>query len=418
MIEPGLQEVKNISAKDLGSQKVFIKIDSLADQYYQEFYIGEARDLRQILLSLIEEGNLVDDDTKMYNKYQTVINKLSWVAVAVLADQDVENLFKTKLLYGAELSTEEFATSLVDRFKGYFAINFGDFNIQDRKRLNILEAVKANEEEMGSQPITIEETNEELQPLVKNWLRDYDQSSKLEQRKDKLSLLEYMNVNKNVRQLSSQEKVSLRQILELYDYLRFLTAKPSVEETGHRLPSQALISPEEITSSDETEINSEVEAEVLAAYQGDPKQQKAITKELQKIETKFKTDNQAIRNEFFSAVQKKNVNRTIAILRILAERDDLVDFISQDQKLNNFLTSIWAKQYGQEFVAEFAKNPGELKFVRMFLRYVLEQRLGLDTNGAARIGLQIANIFVSLGKKSYNKMAYFDVKDKIFKWME
>ena len=125
-----------------------------------------------------------------------------------------------------------------------------------------------------------------------------------------------------------------------------------------------------------------------------------------------------MRAEFFKTVQKKDVNRTIALLRILAQINDLENFLGEDQKLNQFLGAIWEKQYGEDFSAQFRKNPVQLKFVRQFLRYVLESRLGLESSDAARIGLQIGNIFVGLGKKSYNKMAYFDVGKKEFIWFD
>ena len=125
-----------------------------------------------------------------------------------------------------------------------------------------------------------------------------------------------------------------------------------------------------------------------------------------------------LRQEFFAAVQKKNVNRTIACLRLLTEKNDLENFLRQDEKLRQFLLVTWEKQYGADFAAQFRQNPTQIKFVRLFLRYILEERLTMPASEAARVGLQLANIFVKAGKKSYNKMAYFDVVSKEFRWFE
>ena len=140
--------------------------------------------------------------------------------------------------------------------------------------------------------------------------------------------------------------------------------------------------------------------------------------EREKLSKRFNNDAAKLREEFFKTVQNKNTNQTIAILRILAQNKELENFLKDDAKLNKFLSAVWEKQFGKDFVSQFQKQPDQIKFVKQFLRYVLEERLGMTASDAARVGLQIGNIFVSSGKKGYNKMAYFDVASKGFKWLE
>ena len=171
-------------------------------------------------------------------------------------------------------------------------------------------------------------------------------------------------------------------------------------------------------TTQETAEQDKMKEEILLAYRGDSRQHSVILKEEKKISDKFGSDIASLRAEFYRAVQAKNLNRTIALLRLLTQEDELTKFLVEDKKLNTFLAATWQKQYGPELAEEFKKNPTDISFVRLFLQYILQQRLGLPSGDAARFGLQIGNIFVSLGKKEYNKMAYFDVKSKSFKWFE
>jgi len=173
---------------------------------------------------------------------------------------------------------------------------------------------------------------------------------------------------------------------------------------------------DEVRSTTPVVQSSTVEQEILDAYRGDTKMEKRIAKEEAKMAKKFKDDVGRLRQEFFAAVQKKKVEKTVAILRLMTRQDDIAKFIQEDTKLNKFLSAIWEKQYGAELAEEFKQKPDDLKFIRLFLQYVLQDRLGLSRSDAARIGLQLSNLFVSLGKKEYNKMAYFDIKNKIFDW--
>ena len=56
--------------------------------------------------------------------------------------------------------------------------------------------------------------------------------------------------------------------------------------------------------------------------------------EEEKIMNRFGNDLPKLRAEFFTAVQRKNSNRVIALLRLLAQKDDFGKFLKDDIKLN------------------------------------------------------------------------------------
>ncbi|MFA6382497.1 MAG: hypothetical protein WCX08_04495 [Candidatus Buchananbacteria bacterium] len=417
MIDSRLEKIKKMSPEELGSSATFGLIEKLADEYAIGSQIGEAKELWQFLTKNLIAGKTDEEKKAVGHHYQPLLIKLGWVACPFISESEIENLFKSSLLVAIDLEID-----LVDKAKSFIGLVFGDLRLATQRRNLLVFALKANEEELGTRTLKIENLNLELPPQIKNWLKDYDQSTQTPQRKERLSLLEYINTSKNISQLSEEKKLILRQIFELYDFLRFLTSEENVEATSHQLPEEIALPKEKEDLSKfittQTETKSSMEQEVLAAYQGDPRQLKAVASEQEKVTKKFGDDKAKLRVEFFTAVQNKNVVRTIAILRILAGLADLENFIKEDEKLNKFLAVTWAKRYGDEFAAEFAKNPAQIQFIRLFLRYVLEERLGLSASDAARVGLQIANIFVSLGKIDYNKMAYFDVGKKSFEWFE
>jgi len=245
-----------------------------------------------------------------------------------------------------------------------------------------------------------------------------------------------MGREKLFQSLAQSDKDKLKNLLNLYDFINTSALLPEGYAEDHIIKwpdgafsllddgnviswghGEKVLSVHSVVEKD-SQIDLSMTKEISVAYQGDPRQAKAIDKEQKKLVGKFNDNLVALRQEFFSVVQKKDINKTIAILKILAEKNDLRKFIAEDEKLHKFLALTWEKQYGPDIVKDFEANPADLKFIRLFLQYVLQERLNMSVSNAARVGLQIANIFVNLGQKEYNKMAYFDVKTKEFYWFE
>lgn len=428
MIDARLTKVKELQASDLSQGDTARFISNLADEYVYSYMIGEARQLRMILTDLMRSAGL-PEGTELYRQYEIALLKLSWMAVPLLTEKETEELFRKHL--SIVLKLEDF--NVAEKAAGFMQFMFGDNVAVQQRRNALLLALKDNEELIGSQKI-VSDDGVEYNPMIKHWLKFYDQSSRIEKRLERLPLLEFMSANKNVSRLSDEEQLLLRQVLVLYDTIRFLVKDPTVSGTGHQLPGERIPAPQDffgdneaasdvLTVENTAEVTSAIKTEptkneVLEAYQGDKKTVQAITKEQQKLEAKFGTDTPRLRAEFFAAVQKKNSVRTIALVRVLAQQGDLTAFMQSDEKLHPFLRAIWEKRYGTEFAQQFDQAADAPEFLKLFLRYILEERLEMPENEAARVGLQIGNIFVSNGKKSYNKMVYFDVASKTFHWFE
>lgn len=410
-------------------------------------------DIRQALifirnfksLSSDEDVRKLKDRPEVFSEYSRILNSLSVVALSSLKEEEVVNIFEQ----GIKESLFNDDLNILEKTK-LRALVFSDFGYRDVFKRKLREALYRNKETIGEKKISLE--TGDFSPTIANWLKKYSQTVGPKSA-SKVMMNQFLTADKDTLNLNDQEKKALRKVVSLFEYLKLSSKTPEgledpvlfnfegslkVLRQGYfedvKIPSSVNIElgleegksdnlePENVPvvqspNLESSPISAE-EQEILNAYKGDPRQIKALTKETKKILASFGSDIPRMQAEFFLAVQKKNLIRTIALLRILAQKQELENFIAKDQKLNKFLTTIWQKQYGDDFVKEFGKKPDQLKFTKIFLRYVLEQRLGMSSNDAARIGLQIANIFVSSGKKSYNKMAYFDVKTKTFNWID
>ena len=415
MIDTRLEKIKKITPSQLGEAGTLDLLNRLTNEYVVGSQVGEADELWQTLRRLTAGPQAKTIDAKIISQIDRLMIDLDWLALPFLSDSAVEDLFRANLLRAFSLEID-----VLGKIKTLFSLSYGDLNALEQQRRLLLGALKANETLIGDRPIKTSDAGQELTPAIKNWLKDYDQSSNGAQRSRHLNLVEYINTNNNVRQLSAEQKETLRWVMSVYDFIRFLNQRKGVSETGHEVPAEkvAVLTNEEPVSAAVQEPVSQGEEEILRAYQGNSKQQQAIVREQAKLAKKIGGKTDQLPAIFYRAVQTKNVAATVTALLLMAETDTLGNFLKTDEKLRQFLSLTWEKQYGKGVAVAFSRNPNQPKFIRLFLQYVLQQRLDLDSSEAARLGLHIGSTFVRTGKKGYNTLAYFDVKSKTFKWFE
>src|SRR3989338_1467476 len=414
MIDNRLEKIKKITPDQLETADILDLLKLLTSGYLDGFQVGEAKELWWALSRLITGLQAKTISQKTMNQVNRLMVDLGWLALPFLPDSAVENLFKADLLRALSLEIDVLA-----KIKTFFSFSYGNFNLLEQQRRLMISALKINEELIGDRAIKISDVGEEVAPAIKNYLNNYDQSSNVNQRSRRLNLVEYINTNNNVRQLSAEQKETLRRVLQVYDFIRFLNQLESVSQPGHKIPAEKVtVLDRGLASASVEDESSKEQQEIFQAYQGNEKQAKEISREQAKLAKKISGKVDQLPAIFYQAVQTKNVAVTIAVLLLMAETDTLGNFLQTDEKLKQFLSLTWEKQYGKATAEAFKRNPNQPKFVRLFLQYVLQQRLGLDSSEAARLGLHIGNIFVKSGKKEYNRLAYFDVKSKQFRWFE
>lgn len=441
-----IKEVEKINGDYLFDDKIVSDILLLGRGFIADLKYKDAYQLAKILEEKIRSKSNQNQLIKAYSEYERLIYQLKTFALNFCTNNETVEIFEKGIAY----SIGDLNINVLERLKAKLIEVF----IKDRDvfRDRLKRALIDNKQILINHYIVLKETK--VSGSIANILLDYI-GSKGAETINKVEKADYLANSKNLKTLSASEKVNVKELLDIYDFLRlssflvdgiefdflFIDKQNNLNSISEgevihihdkkvkeikvkNIPQDFLAeatsekSQEVIIIPEESDAESGVQQEIMTAYYGDQKQQKKINKEQIKLENKFKNDQPKVRDEFFKAVQKKDIIKTVAILRLLTQQGDLENFLEKDDKLNKFLLAIWQKRYGQEFALEFAKNPAQLKFSRLFLRYVLEERLGLARSDAARVGLQIGNIFVSLGKKDYNKMAYFDVGTKEFVWFE
>lgn len=418
MIDQRLEQIKKYTPEILFDEVAHEFVVSFVDDLIANIQVGEAKELFIFLTSILAKVPKTIETAAWRDRYETLISKIRWVAFPFLSETEVEKLFSTQIV---EAIKNEY--DIQGKIYGYFRISLGDEVAISSKRRLIIESLKNNNENIGNKEIIISGIEGKFPSTLKNWIRDFEQSSVIEKRVKRIAILEYLNLSVNLKGLSESNKEILRQVLEIYEDLRFIFVDRENVQTVHSLPEFLRDINDDIGENNKKNIfsNSEKEPEqnvVLSAYQGDLKQQRAIEAQQDRLKKIAGTNPDKIKDEFYKSVQNKDLNATVAAVKLLALNSQLLDFIKSDQKLNKFLTATWLKLYGQEAADDFKKNPIQPKFVRLFLKYVLSDRLKMKESDAGRIALQIGNILVSQGKLEYNRMAYFDVSNKEFKWFE
>ncbi|MBN1779133.1 MAG: hypothetical protein JW816_02855 [Candidatus Buchananbacteria bacterium] len=421
------------------SQKIKLDLNQIINQangFIDHFEFGKAYHLA---LNLDKQISEVETDPQIKAQYQQIINRLQALTMNLWPDQIIINLFDGGIADG--LKDDEIP--LIERLRYKLA----DLPVFDRDlyRQKLIRHLQDNTQVLTEAKVVAD--SKTIPGSITNWLNDYIKKVG-GGNVDNIQRASYLAAAAKNFNLSSRDKELVKKLIDLFEYLKLSSLTPEgfedtlvIEDQGDTIvfdqgqffkvgenksaeiqePEVEFLQPQASISEEKPSVPAGVNIEhdeVLAAYQGDVKMIKNINSQELKLGKKFGDSVAGVRDGFYKSVQKKDVASAVALLRLMAKKDQLENFLVEDQKLNDFLYQVWQKQYGQVAADEFKSNPKQLKFVRLFLRYILEQRLGLDSSDAARIGLQIANIFVNLGKTGYNEMAYFDANIKKFKWFE
>ncbi|MFA6322522.1 MAG: hypothetical protein WCX71_03515 [Candidatus Buchananbacteria bacterium] len=422
---------------DLTNQEIFEEIQKQAHDALVENDVRRSNIFIRNMASFLKapENKNLANFPQMQKTYQQLINQLSFVCLASLTEKEIINLLEENLLTGLENEYIDLIEKSTTKLVSYSA-----FSERDVLRRKMREALLRNSETLGR--VNIKDEEKMVRPTVANWLKKYS-AAVGSQPVGPAQSNQFLSAEPDVKKLSEKDLIILRKLVNFFEFLKESSQTPQgledpvafafgdevrILNKGNfetvKLPALAQKVIDElfpgqkpkVTATAVPESQAKLEAEIAAAYRGDLKTQKAVASESEKISQLIKGDLLKLQAEFYKAVQEQNPNRTVAALHLLSQGNGLLDFIKNDQKLNKFLAATWEKKYGSELVADFIKDPTKPKYVRMFLQYVLSERLKLTENDAGRIAMQIGNVFTAQGKSEYNRLAYFDVASKMFKW--
>jgi len=391
------------------------------------------------------EKEIIAVNPKYWDRLVRLLAINEILIMMMLSDNDVIEIFQKDIIWYFRDMMENI--DLWEKVRGKLITIF-DYVARDEFKEKIKKALLVNIEFITENKIIRNDTD--YPPTIKDWLLDY--TSVIGNGKaDAIKMNEYFIQSRNFQTLSEKSKIAIRTLLNLFEKIKRTSQDPDgIEESvdiiedgekkilgdgtfqGYdqrvvdlvkKFEAAGLIEPEEkeLVAGQIVPAavsGSEDSTQIVLAYRGDAKFANTIKQAEAKLARATGGDKMKLRDEFFNAVQLKNIANAVAAFRLLAQGNDLMNFMAGDARLNKFLLSVWTKKYGPAFVKEFSAKPAEPKFVRAFLQYVLQERLNMSESDAARIGAQLGNILVNAGAAKYEQMAYFDVAGKRFKWFE
>jgi len=189
------------------------KFQKIAQEIIWTEDISRARSLMIKIKNLLKEKpDLSVNQPQLYQYCQDILIKLRFVALTTLPDQQVFNLIKGHFLDALKTGIDVYRILEINLCsRPVFAR--GEFKKGTRQ------ALKENQQKIGSQSLTIEGKPTPQLPTLKNWLLDYDSETGNEKHSE-LERGQYLAQNPNVRKLEQIEKDLLRKVLKFYDDLK------------------------------------------------------------------------------------------------------------------------------------------------------------------------------------------------------
>ena len=450
-------DVQVMNKEKLRSPQALLNVQQLAKYYMDDFELRNAYNLAKLLeksLLLDKKDFLTQEDIA----YKKLITRLKFFALNLCRDNEVLDIFQNSIADSLGISI----INIKDRIDAFMLdIPVPERDVTKRK---LRERLFLNSQILSTQPVTVE--GRKHSPTIAHWLEEYIKHVGAGEVSN-IKVADFKTNNKNFRLLSEAEKNKVMNLVEVFNHLNlssqtiegyeepilfsvstgeiFSLSKGIMEHVAgggdtmslsHSevitqkivVPQRALGSqafpafpkesfPPSMESDQPPKVQREID-DIINAYQGDPIFQRNVLEYEGKIKAVVKDNTDLLREEFYKAVQDQSKEQTCAVLKLLAQRNDLDSFLSQDQKLMKFITSTWPNVYGKKETNMFALDPRSRHSLQMFVKYILQVRLKMDENDAAHVGVQISNIYKKAGKTDYANLAYFDMQQKKFKWME
>lgn len=190
---------KNIEQfKDsLGSIDAIDQIKTIVDDFVQSGSIGDAYNFLRKLQIVIKDLNLVPN---IKGKYSEFILYLEYTALPLLDDNEQQELLSNHLLFALKNEID-----LKDRIHLIF---FPYFTSEDGKKISLLlRSLETNYEPLAGKTIGA-------------WIRDYNQTKKFDSG-GSVFVVKYLTQNSATRLLDTKSSELLKNILLLFDWIRY-----------------------------------------------------------------------------------------------------------------------------------------------------------------------------------------------------
>lgn len=202
-----------ITEKELTNPQFLNELKTEIDDIINEDQFREAYDLSKVLSSALEDiRNFKEKNFDLYSEYKKIINRLKWIGLPIMVPNDVVKMFQYHFKEIFKIPDFDLGSKLKIVLLGIILLDE-----RDKFKKQLREALLKNEEKITRQRLII--NNIQKEPTVANWLSDYNQTLGTGEIQG-LARTEYLVNGKNIKNLTEEEKVKIKMLVNLYEKLK------------------------------------------------------------------------------------------------------------------------------------------------------------------------------------------------------
>jgi hypothetical protein len=397
----------------------------------------------------------------LFKRYQDLILKAKWIALPRFSEKEIIDLFEYSFVKIFELEFYNIWNKIEMKL-----ITIAFCEDRDEFKKKIREALLRNKEDFTNRTIIYED--KKYKPTIGNWLLLYNKILGTESLSH-LKRAQFFVSNSNIKTLDPKEKENLRTLINLYERLKLssLTLEGfeediSVNEPGRKgiirggvfypeneklirdfrkrikdfedsMKFEKILKPikHENIKIQEAQNNKTIkqeDREIQGAKRQEISTKEKILSEVFKGQLEQKTiynfereiidetrkNPEKIKSILKQALDVPEREKAIAALKLLAQINELPELVKDEKIGQGFI--FFLSNLGEKITIDDLKRmSNSIKYTNLFLQYVLKNKLGLNENDSAKIGVQFSNI-LSTFNKDFRKMVYFNADKGEFRW--
>ena len=291
-----------------------------------------------------------------------------------------------------------------------------------RFQKDLLEVIYKNKEILTDKQFVLK--GETQTPTIGNWLKDYIYFVGADEIDSVIKKAQYFVSSPNVKILSPEQKSLIDGLLDIYIALKnFYQNADRMDITDLQILSytdaerDAYFAEIKQDETKDTELAVGVES-VENLYGGKPEENTAVEEIREKLILNTRKEFNKLADEFENYLLQRKKAGVIACLELLAETGAIDNLFVQDVRFKELLFGYFKRNNLQGEQKTFLLDPYKPKYVQDFLKYVFLERLGVTESEGARQAAKLGNLLKVGGAPQYSHLAYLDLSDNKFKWMD
>ena len=380
---------------DLENQEIFNEMKKQADEALLN------ADVKSAYIFVRNMSKMVTPNSDFFEGYQGMISILSFVCLQSLSNDEVVELFKSKMLFALVEDDIDIQRKLHSKF-----ITIPPFSKRDDLRKQIREALLENIERIGEIDFFV--INKKVNSTIGNWLKKYNSLLGVGSI-ESVEQSQFFTTDKDVKSISQTEQKLLRKLINAYEYLKLSSQSPE----GLEEPVMFNIDGDRKVLKqgkwDDVKLPINIKKIVNNLFPKEEEESKPTAYSAQEIlvetknilkETSAQPDK--IIDNLNDYIQKGILNSSLGALLLLAQLRKLDTILSDRKDMSLIIVEDLNKKGQDANVDGFKINPNAPQYLARFLKIVLEDKLKLSQNDAIAFGKKLSQVLAMEGEKYAN----------------